>query len=128
MCAVTNASVPSSGGERASDAMMDMEPRTDISPQITDTLLKQMSDTNWKERKEAVETVEGLLQRVGAPSSVAGIIHTLPTAIRACKSLPRAWLQCLAYSCVPCGIEIALSRTSWKSYSFDWPVVVQAAG
>ena len=57
--------MPSFGGERPSDAMMDMEPRTDISPQITDSLLKQMSDTNWKERKEAVETVEGILQRAG---------------------------------------------------------------
>jgi hypothetical protein len=64
MCAVTQASVPSSVGQRSSDAM-DNEPRTDISPQITESLLKQMSDNNWKERKLAVETVEGILVRVG---------------------------------------------------------------
>lgn len=65
--AVNYMPMPSLGGERSSDTMNDNEPRTDISSQITETLLKQMSDNNWKERKEAVETVESILQRAGVP-------------------------------------------------------------
>lgn len=78
---MNNGSVPSTGGERPSDAMMDMEPRTDISPQITDSLLKQMSDANWKERKEAVETVEGILQRAGVSLSSTAILETFFSAL-----------------------------------------------
>jgi hypothetical protein len=74
--AVTQSLVSSSVGERHSDSAMDNEPRVDISPQITEALLKQMSDNNWKERKLAVETVEGILVKAGVVFPAAS--GTLP--------------------------------------------------
>jgi cytoskeleton-associated protein 5 len=37
-------------------------PRTDISPQLTDALIEQLNDKNWKERQAALERLESILR------------------------------------------------------------------
>lgn len=53
--------------ERPSDGMMDLEPRLDISPQLTDALLARFTEPKWNDRKAAVDAVEGILRSASAP-------------------------------------------------------------
>jgi hypothetical protein len=60
--------------EASQDDLDDGLPRTDISPLLTDALLSQIGDDNWKERKVAIEAVEQALSEAGVlcvPRSVA---------------------------------------------------------
>ena len=43
----------------------DLFPREDISPLMTDALMAQLIDPIWKERKAAMEIVEGILTQSG---------------------------------------------------------------
>lgn len=61
--------------ERPSDAMMDLEPRLDISPQLNDALLARFSEPKWNDRKAAVDSVEAILQSARArPCCSAGLL------------------------------------------------------
>ena len=53
--------------ERPSDAMMDLEPRVDISPQLTDSLLAGFTEPKWNDRKAAVDSVENILRSARVP-------------------------------------------------------------
>nr|CAB3231403.1 cytoskeleton-associated protein 5-like [Phallusia mammillata] len=57
-----------------------MVTRVDISSKITDSLITKMSDKNWKERKEALETVIGILDEA---KFVEANIGDLPVALKA---------------------------------------------
>lgn len=45
--------------------MDDLLPRTDISGQITGELVTMLGSANWKERKAALDEVEGILASAG---------------------------------------------------------------
>lgn len=46
----------------APPSMDDLIPRIDISSQLTDDLVDTMGDSNWKIRKEALDTVQGIIE------------------------------------------------------------------
>lgn len=46
----------------SSDPLDDLFPRQDISRLITSTTIKSMSDANWKQRKEALEAIQSILE------------------------------------------------------------------
>jgi hypothetical protein len=45
--------------------MDDLLPRADISGQITGELVGKLTSANWKERKEGLDEVEGILAAAG---------------------------------------------------------------
>eukprot|EP00892_Ulva_mutabilis_P001542 jgi/Ulvmu1/11389/UM075_0051.1 len=71
------------GEERPSDAMMDLEPRVDISPQLTDALLSRFTEPKWNDRKAAVDAVEGILRsaRHHIEPAVGGLVGVLKKAM-----------------------------------------------
>lgn len=67
-----------SGGE---DMMDDLFPRVDISSQINPPLIALLSSGNWKERKEGLETVAGILE--AANNRIKPTIGDLLPALKA---------------------------------------------
>jgi hypothetical protein len=64
-------------GQQASQAADDEEgdlmPRTDISPEVTEALLKLLASNVWSQRKEALEDLEQIVAAAGAhmPTSLS---------------------------------------------------------
>ena len=50
------------GGEQQQKPEEDLLPRNDISGLITEELITQLNDKNWKERQAALEKIEGILR------------------------------------------------------------------
>ncbi|XP_022338484.2 cytoskeleton-associated protein 5-like [Crassostrea virginica] len=65
--------------DKDDDKIDDSLPRTDISEKITQELVNEMADKNWKLRKEALEKVEAILKE--APF-VAPNLGPLPEALK----------------------------------------------
>ncbi|GAB6028698.1 hypothetical protein CHUAL_004522 [Chamberlinius hualienensis] len=61
-------------------ALADLIPRTDISSQITSTLLNEMSDKNWKERLEALQKLATIINEV---KFITPNLGDLPTVFKA---------------------------------------------
>nr|XP_018670649.1 cytoskeleton-associated protein 5-like [Ciona intestinalis] len=62
--------------EEAGITMDDLVTRVDISGKITDALISQMADKNWKERKEALESVIEILNEAKFVTSDIGDLAT----------------------------------------------------
>lgn len=83
--------------------LADMLPRTDISPQITEALLAEISDKNWKTRNEGLTKLQGILNEAKLIKPTIGdlpqvLAHRLvdsnakigQTAMEICKQLAEA--------------------------------------
>lgn len=53
----TNGNVPSG------DALDDLFPRQDVTRLVPASTIKAISDANWKQRKEALESIQGILEQ-----------------------------------------------------------------
>ncbi|CAG0896293.1 unnamed protein product, partial [Cyprideis torosa] len=73
-------SAVAAAADAASDAMEDLIPRTDISPQITEGLLSELNDKNWKVRDEALRRVASIL---GEAKFIKPPLGDLPAALKA---------------------------------------------
>ncbi|XP_029845565.2 cytoskeleton-associated protein 5 [Ixodes scapularis] len=61
-------------------ALEDLVPRTDISGQLTESLLSELGDKNWKQRQEALSRLAGLLDQA---KFVEPSLGDAPAALRA---------------------------------------------
>lgn len=50
------------GSKSRRDPLDDLFPRKEISKLVSPSLIKMMSDANWKQRKEALETLQSILE------------------------------------------------------------------
>lgn len=57
----TASNLSSKGSKAQADPMDDLFPRQDIAKLINAATIKSMGDANWKQRKEALESVQGVL-------------------------------------------------------------------
>lgn len=77
----TDSEVSTGGVEDATaSAMDDLFPRVDLSAQVTDDLLSELGDSNWKLRKEALDKVAGMLQ--AANNRIKPTLGDLPTGLK----------------------------------------------
>ncbi|CAK8693087.1 unnamed protein product [Clavelina lepadiformis] len=67
-------------GDQGGVNIDDMVPRVNINGKITDALIGQMADKNWKERKQALETTTEILNEA---KFVAPDLGDLPSALKA---------------------------------------------
>ncbi|XP_070390595.1 cytoskeleton-associated protein 5-like isoform X3 [Dermacentor albipictus] len=86
---VPTSSVNDGGGDSAESALegqeaaLDMEdlvPRTDISGQLTESLLSELSDKNWKVRQEALQKLAAIVDQA---KFICPELGDLPTSLRA---------------------------------------------
>ncbi|KAI8872977.1 ARM repeat-containing protein, partial [Ramicandelaber brevisporus] len=49
------------GGSGGNDVLDELFPRVNISSQLTSKLMQEMADSNWKQRKEALDTVTNII-------------------------------------------------------------------
>lgn len=71
------------GAQEAQEAALDMEdlvPRTDISGQLTETLLSELSDKNWKVRQEALQKLAAIVDQA---KFICPELGDLPGSLRA---------------------------------------------
>lgn len=59
---------PADMDEQPTSKLSDLMPRVDISPQITEALLAEMSDKNWKTRNEGLTKLQGKFKLSQMPS------------------------------------------------------------
>lgn len=53
---------PRKGQKGQGDPLEDLFPRQDVTKLISSTISKSMSDANWKQRKEALESIQSILE------------------------------------------------------------------
>jgi hypothetical protein len=93
----------------------DMLPRTDISDEISSSFIAKLSSANWKERKEAMEAVEGILQGAGyriQPQVWAGGAPAGP-----CHWVGRSHLTS---TCCGCGPRLSMCSSSFFMVCTLW--------
>ena len=68
------------GANEAASALDDLFPRADMAALVTDDIIAELGDANWKIRKEALDKVGGILQ--SANNRIKPTLGDLPTALK----------------------------------------------
>ena len=93
----------------ATKLLDDLIPRVNISSKITAQLLKDLSDSNWKTRKDSLESIEDLLDKSGKrilPTGLEDLFKSLKSKLEdSNKSIVRSTLTLLAKLAESLGAE-----------------------
>lgn len=65
-------------GKAEGDAMDELFPRVDLDKLISGAIISGCNDANWKNRKESLETIQGILEANKRLKPGLGRIRSLP--------------------------------------------------